>query len=156
MPVTNYDQDLTNSQYDQITKGALEFALAKDGDYGSSWTIMRKSGFTDQIYAKLLRIRSIQEAGTQLVKDDLRGEFLAVLNYSIMAISVMEPGVANDFKLTKERLNELFGKVIREARDLMQKKNHDYGEAFRVMRISSLVDMMLMRILRMISIESNN
>lgn len=156
MPIIKYDQELTNKQYDKVMEEALTFVIKKNSDYGSSWTIMRPTSLTDQIYAKLLRIRSIQEAGKQLVQDSLRDEFLGVLNYSIMALSILKPNVASSFDLTKERLQELFSAAIAEARALMQKKNHDYGEAFRAVRISALVDMMLMKALRLKSIESND
>lgn len=155
MPIIKYDQELTNTQYDKVMQEALEFVIKKNVDYKSSWTIMRPTSLTDQIYAKLLRIRSIQEAGKQLVKDGLREEFLGVLNYSIMALSILKPDVANNFSLTQKRIQKLFSVSIAEARELMQRKNHDYGEAFRAVRISALVDMMLMKALRLISIESN-
>lgn len=155
MKIPIYDQGKTDKQYDQVITEALELAMRKNGDYGSSWTAFRPSSLTSQIFAKAWRIRSIQEAGEQRVKDSLRSELIGILNYSAMALCIMEPGVAMDFELSPERQRELMTEVTTVAKRLMQEKNHDYGEAWRIVPISALVDLMVVRLFRMMHIESN-
>ena len=110
---------------------------------------------TDQLYIKANRIRSIQQAGTQLVDDPIEGEFIGLLNYSIAALVQLELGVVDQPDLSAEEALHEFDKQADKAFQLMEKKNHDYGEAWRDMRIPSLADMILQKILRVKQIEDN-
>ncbi len=124
-------------------------------DYGPAWRILRLPSLTDQLYIKANRIRSIQQAGTQLVDDPIEGEFIGLLNYSIAALVQLELGVVDQPDLSAEEALHEFDKQADKAFKLMEKKNHDYGEAWRDMRIPSLADMILQKILRVKQIEDN-
>ncbi|MBR6292148.1 MAG: DUF1599 domain-containing protein [Bacteroidales bacterium] len=132
----------------------------KTRDYGTSWRIMRMPSFTDQIFIKANRIRSIQESGENRVGDDIRGEFVAMVNYAVMALIQLE--VENSEQKTEslemplDEAMKLYDKHLGDTLDLMLNKNHDYGEAWRDMRISSMVDLILMKIRRIKQIEDNN
>jgi hypothetical protein len=125
-------------------------------DYGPAWRILRLPSLTDQLYIKANRIRSIQLAGTQLVDDSIEGEFIGLLNYSIAALIQLELGVVDQPDLSVEESLHQFDKQADKAFKLMEKKNHDYGEAWRDMRIPSLADMILQKILRVKQIEDNS
>lgn len=156
MSIVAYDQNRTNEQHDKVTSEALKLARDKNDDYGSSWTILRLSSVTAQAFAKALRIRSIQDAGKQEVADSIRSDFIGIMNYAAMGLALMEPNIANDFHLSKERQNELLTNAMSKARALMIKKNHDYGEAFRIFEISALLDLILQRLVRMKAMHERN
>ena len=128
----------------------------KTRDYGTSWRILRLPSLTDQIYIKANRIRSIQESGENCVGDDVRGEFVAMVNYATMALIQMELASDTDLELPLGQAVELYDRHIGRTLDLMMAKNHDYGEAWRQMRISSMVDLILMKIRRLKQIEDND
>ena len=128
----------------------------KTRDYGTSWRIMRLPSFTDQIYIKANRIRSIQESGENLVGDDIRDEFVAMVNYAVMALIQQELGLSGEQELPADKAMALYDIHIQRTLDLMLNKNHDYGEAWRQMRISSMVDLILMKIRRIKQIEDND
>ncbi len=131
----------------------------KTRDYGTSWRILRLPSLTDQIFIKANRIRSVQESGENLVGDDLRDEFIAMVNYAVMALILNERIRKENEELADvevERIMELYDKHLGRTIDLMMAKNHDYGEAWRQMRISSMVDLILMKLLRIKQIEDNN
>lgn len=145
----------TSKQYDEVIAHCRELFINKMKDYGPAWRILRLSSVTDQIFIKAQRIRSIEEKGTQLVADDLRGEFIGILNYSIMALVQLELGVVEKPDMTAEKATEFFDKYAKATKELMERKNHDYGEAWREMRISSITDLILQKLLRIKSIEDN-
>jgi hypothetical protein len=124
-------------------------------DYGAAWRILRLTSLTDQLFIKAQRLRSIEEKGAQMVEDSAVGEYFGIVNYSIMALIQIELGVANQPDLDREKAMGFYDHFVLEARGLMEKKNHDYGEAWREMRISSLTDMILQKILRIKQIEDN-
>jgi len=122
-------------------------------DYGAAWRILRTSSLTDQIYIKANRIRSIQEKGISLVNEGFEPEFIGIVNYSVMALIQLELGRGESDDLNAKELESLYDKHIGVSESLMENKNHDYDEAWRNMRISSLDDIILMKLLRIKSIE---
>lgn len=148
-------QEKSNTQFSEVTEEVKKLFIQKHQDYGSSWRILRPKSITDQIFIKAQRIRSIQESKENKVGDDLKGEFVGILNYSIMAVIQLD-GTVEGNDLTLEVAQEHYAKVLKKAFDLFQKKNHDYGEAWRDMRISSMVDLILQKILRVKQIEDND
>jgi hypothetical protein len=131
----------------------------KTRDYGTSWRILRLPSMTDQIFIKANRIRSVQESGENRVGDGLRGEFVAMVNYAVMALILNEELRMKKEELTDaslEKVMELYDGQTKRVLDLMMDKNHDYGEAWRQMRISSMVDLILMKLLRIKQIEDND
>jgi len=131
----------------------------KTRDYGTSWRILRLPSMTDQIFIKANRIRSVQESGENRVGDGLRGEFVAMVNYAVMALILNEELRMKKDELTDaslEKVMELYDGQTKRVLDLMMDKNHDYGEAWRQMRISSMVDLILMKLLRIKQIEDND
>lgn len=127
----------------------------KTRDYGTSWRVLRLPSLTDQIYIKANRIRSIQESGENRVGDGVEPEFVAMVNYAVMALIQQELGPDDEQDLSIERALELYDKHINCAAQLMMDKNHDYGEAWRMMRVSSMVDLILMKLRRIKQIEDN-
>ena len=148
----------TLEQYEILVGQCLELFSAKAKDYGTAWRILRLPSLTDQIYIKAQRIRSIQEKGEAKVNEGIIPEFIGIVNYSVMALIQLEVGVANsaeDIEMAPERAVELYNKYIFAAKKLMMDKNHDYDEAWRQMRISSIDDIILMKIFRIKSIEDH-
>ena len=126
----------------------------KTRDYGTSWRIMRLPSLTDQIFIKANRIRSLQESGENRVGDDIRGEFVAMVNYAVMAL-IQLTLESDDLDLGLDDAMALYDHETKRILDLMMDKNHDYGEAWRQMRIESMVDLILMKLLRIKQIEDN-
>lgn len=145
----------TNKQFEKVIQTCHQLFEKKATDYGTAWRILRLPSLTDQIYIKAQRIRSIEEKGVQQVADPLEGEFIGILNYSIMALIQLDLGVADQPDLTPDEASAAFLKKAHEAQSLMMKKNHDYGEAWREMRISSYTDLILQKLLRVKQIEDN-
>lgn len=147
----------TSKEYDQIIKECRDLFAAKLNDYGASWRILRLPSLTDQIFIKANRIRQIQESGIMKVDEGISSEFIGIINYSIIALIQLELGVANNDndKLDISLALELYDKYSNGAKSLMEDKNHDYGEAWRSMRVSSIVDLILMKIMRLKQIEDN-
>lgn len=143
----------TIEQYKAQIAQCKDIFIKKAQDYGTSWQILRLPSLTDQIYIKLLRIRNIEETGTQKIQDSVISEYQGVVNYCIMALlKIHYPQVdLSDMQLLANKYDEAVEKVL----ELMQNKNQDYGEAWRVMRVSSLTDLCLMKIHRLKSIEDN-
>jgi hypothetical protein len=144
----------TSEQYTTVISSCREIYIKKTKDYGTAWRILRPSSLTDQIFIKAQRIRTIQETGSNLVGESISGEFQAIVNYCIMALIQLEY-TSDNFELDEEEATSLYDKYAHEAFELMKKKNHDYGEAWRDMRVSSLTDLILMKILRVKQIEDN-
>lgn len=126
----------------------------KTRDYGTSWRIMRLPSLTDQIFIKANRIRSLQESGENRVGDDVRGEFVAMVNYAVMAL-IQLTLESDDLDLELNDAMALYDHETKRILDLMMDKNHDYGEAWRQMRVESMVDLILMKLLRIKQIEDN-
>jgi hypothetical protein len=124
-------------------------------DYGSAWRILRLPSLTDQIFIKAQRIRGLQENHIRKVNEDETGEFIGIINYSIMALIQLELGVAEQPDLDVKKATELYDSKIKLTKELMENKNHDYGEAWREMRVSSLTDLILQKLLRVKQIENN-
>jgi len=144
----------TNQQYDKVISICRNLFSRKMTDYGTSWRILRPISVTDQIYIKAQRIRSIEEKGVTKVDEGVRPEFIGIINYAIMGIIQLELG-PSDVELNPEETMALYDKHFNQAKTLMQAKNHDYGEAWRNMRISSYTDLILMKIKRTKQIEDN-
>lgn len=146
----------TVQQFENVVVRCREVFLEKMKDYGFAWRILRTPSLTDQIYIKANRIRSIESKGISKVGEGSIPEFVGIINYSVMALIQLELGVAEEADLNREKGLELYNKYIYEARDLMLNKNHDYDEAWRNMRVSSLTDIILMKLLRIKQIEDND
>lgn len=144
----------TNQQYDKVISICRNLFSRKMTDYGTSWRILRPISVTDQIYIKAQRIRSIEEKGVTKVDEGVRPEFIGIINYAIMGIIQLELG-PSDVELNPEETMALYDKHFTQAKTLMQAKNHDYGEAWRNMRISSYTDLILMKLKRTKQIEDN-
>ena len=145
----------TNDQYKQVIDNCRTIFVKKAHDYGTAWRILRTSSLTDQIFIKANRIRTIQETGENKVGECIEDEFVAIVNYCSMGLIQMELGYDSGTGMSADEAIIKYDEKIEEAFDLMQKKNHDYGEAWRDMRISSLTDMIMMKILRTKQIEDN-
>ncbi|CAM4187318.1 DUF1599 domain-containing protein [Zobellia nedashkovskayae] len=145
----------TSEQYDEVIKTCRDLFEKKMKDYGSAWRILRLPSLTDQIFIKAQRIRSLQENDVRKVDEGERSEFIGIINYSIMALVQLEKGVADQPDLSVAQAVELFDKHATTTKTLMENKNHDYGEAWRDMRVSSLTDLILQKLLRVKQIEDN-
>lgn len=148
-------EEKTIGEYRQVIKACKDIFEKKTKDYGTAWRILRASSLTDQIFIKGKRIRSIQEKGTQKVQEDTNGEFIAIINYCIMAIIQLQMDESEGMDIPYETLEPLYDKIAEETLQLLTNKNHDYGEAWRDMRVSSMLDIILMKILRTKQIEDN-
>lgn len=145
----------TSEQYDAIITFCRDLFSKKMKDYGSAWRILRLPSLTDQIYIKAQRIRSLQENEVRKVDEGEKSEFIGIINYAIMALIQLEKGIAQEPDLSSEEAIKLYNKHIGFTKSLMEKKNHDYGEAWRDMRISSLTDLIIQKLLRVKQIEDN-
>jgi hypothetical protein len=145
----------TSIEYKQVIKECKEIFINKTLDYGTAWRILRLPSITDQIYIKAQRIRSIQDKGTQQVNESISSEFIGIINYCVIALMQMELTESGDLEIPAEKVSELYEKHISETLALLMKKNHDYGEAWREMRVSSITDIILMKLLRVKQIEDN-
>jgi hypothetical protein len=148
--------DLTLRQYDQSILKCKDIFLKKMKDYGTAWRILRPSSITDQIFIKAQRIRSIEDKKTQKVEEGVESEYIGIINYSIIALIQLELDEKAPMELPFELANSLYEKFSDIAKNLMLNKNHDYGEAWRDMRVSSMTDLILMKILRIKQIEENS
>ena len=147
--------NITSQQYDSIIAICRSLFINKMKDYGSAWRILRLPSLTDQIYIKAQRIRSLQENEVRKIDEDETGEFIGIINYSIMALIQLELGVVDQPDLNVEEATQLYDAKVKLTKDLMEDKNHDYGEAWREMRVSSLTDLILQKLLRVKQIEDN-
>ncbi len=147
--------DKTLKQYDSAASRCKEVFAKKTKDYGTAWRILRSSSLTDQLFIKASRIRSIEELGERKVAEGVVPEYIGLVNYSIMALIQLELPEKTTFDLEPDKASRLYDEQMNQARNLMQAKNHDYGEVWREMRISSLTDLILMKLLRIKQIEDN-
>ena len=147
--------NITSQQYDGVIAICRALFINKMKDYGSAWRILRLPSLTDQIFIKAQRIRTLQENDVQKIADNATAEFIGIINYSIMALVQLELGVVDKPDLNTEKATELYDAKLKLTKDLMENKNHDYGEAWREMRVSSLTDLILQKLLRVKQIEDN-
>ena len=145
----------TSEQYDKVISVCRELFSKKAQDYGTAWRVLRLPSLTDQIFIKAQRIRSLQENGTRKVDEDETSEFIGIINYCAMALIQMDKGIATQPDLSAEEAIQLYNEKIAITKSLMEAKNHDYGEAWRDMRVSSLTDLIIQKLLRVKQIEDN-
>jgi hypothetical protein len=145
----------TSSQFDQEISTCRELFYKKMKDYGTAWRILRHSSITDQLFIKAQRIRSIQEKGISKIDESITGEFIGIINYAVIGLIQLELGVTSEIIMEESTTMQLYDKYVSTAKALMSNKNHDYGEAWRDMRVSSITDLILMKILRTKQIEDN-
>lgn len=145
----------TSKEYDKVITICRDLFIKKMSDYGSAWRILRLPSLTDQIFIKAQRIRSLQENSIRKIDEDETGEFIGIINYSIMALIQLELGVVDQPDLNVEKATLWYDEKISLTKSLMEAKNHDYGEAWREMRVSSLTDLILQKLLRVKQIEDN-
>ena len=146
----------TIAEYDSIIKKCEDIFAKKMKDYGSAWRILRISSLTDQIFIKTQRIRSIEQKGEQKVAEDISNEFVGIVNYAVIGLIQLDLGVSElAEEMDYNEVMNIFSKHVNIAKELMMAKNHDYGEAWRDMRVSSLTDLILQKILRVKQIEDN-
>ncbi len=146
----------TNNQYLQAVQTSKDIFIKKTKDYGTAWRVLRTISVVDQIFIKALRIRTIQELKTQKVGDDIRSEFMGILNYAIIGLIQLELGNPTVEELPVDTTEQLYQKQVQFAMDTMQSKNHDYGEAWRDMSQESFADLILMKLLRIKQILQND
>ncbi len=145
----------TSVQFEKVISQCRDLFGKKLQDYGAAWRVLRPSSITDQIYIKVNRIRTLQMTDKKMVDESEEDEFIAIVNYSIIGLIQLEKGLSNDFNENKEEILGLYEKYANEAKALMERKNHDYGEAWRDMRISSITDLIYQKVLRTKQIEDN-
>lgn len=149
-------QDTTNIQYDEAIKPCREIFINKSRDYGTSWRVYRIISIADQIFIKASRIRTIQEKGQQKIGDDILSEFSGIFNYAIMGLIQLDnPSTGESVEMNVDLLNDLYNQKVDLAKSLMQDKNHDYGEAWRMMSQESFADLILAKVLRIKQIVAN-
>lgn len=146
----------TSTQYKEVIAACQDLFTKKTRDYGTAWRVLRLPSITDQIYIKAQRIRSIQEKGQQKVGDTIRDEFIGIVNYCIIALIQIRLETAASMELSVDEVVPLYEEAAKETYHLLENKNHDYGEAWRDMRVSSMTDIILMKLLRVKQIEEND
>ena len=146
----------TTTQFDQVVSKCTEIFEKKTIDYGTAWRILRSSSLTDQIFIKANRIRTIQENKVSKVDEGIESEFIGIINYCVMALIQLDLKNDERLELPSDEVLNMYNKYIFKSKELMHQKNHDYGEAWRDMRVSSLTDLILMKILRVKQIEDNS
>ncbi|HTF81485.1 MAG TPA: DUF1599 domain-containing protein [Cytophagales bacterium] len=145
----------TQLEYKSVISYCRDLFLKKNKDYGTAWRILRLPSITDQIYIKAQRIRSIQEKGKQMVNEEIDLEFVAMINYAIMALIQLQLKDSTLMEIPVDQLTILYDNEVERTYELLMAKNHDYGEAWREMRVSSITDIILMKIFRTKQIEDN-
>jgi len=146
----------TSKQYDAVVAKCRSLFINKMSDYGSAWRILRLPSLTDQIFIKAQRIRGLQQNAERKVDEGEVSEFIGIINYCLMALIQLEKGVVEQPDLNSEEASQLYDEKIAITKQLMMDKNHDYGEAWRDMRVSSLTDLILQKLLRVKQIENNS
>lgn len=145
----------TSAEYQSVIKVCKELFIKKTTDYGTAWRVLRLSSITDQIFIKAQRIRTLEEKKISKVGEDITSEYIGIVNYCVIAMIQMDMHVESLQEIPAEIVSRLYDEKIAETQELMFAKNHDYGEAWRDMRISSLTDLILMKLLRVKQIEDN-
>lgn len=146
----------TSEQFDSVIRVCRDLFSKKLTDYGASFRVLRTPSLTDQIFIKVKSLRNFQTTGVSKVGESEEENFMAIVNYAIIGLIQLEKGFADDFKQDKNEILTLYDRFSNEAKELMQKKNHDYGEAWREMRISSITDLIYQKVLRTKQIEDNS
>lgn len=145
----------TSAQFDGVIAACRALFEKKMKDYGTAWRVLRPSSVTDQIYIKVNRIRTLQMTHVKMVNDSEEDEFVAIVNYSIIGLIQLEKGFSDELNANPEEIINLYDSYAQQAKELMERKNHDYGEAWRDMRISSITDLIYQKVLRTKQIEDN-
>ena len=145
----------TSKQFDEVIQVCRELFSNKLSDYGASFRVLRTSSLTDQIFIKVKSLRNFQTSQVSKVGESEEENFIAIVNYSIIGLIQLEKGFADDFKQDRDEILEMYDRFAFEAKELMLRKNHDYGEAWREMRISSITDLIYQKVLRTKQIEDN-
>lgn len=145
----------TSQEYDSVIAVCKSLFLKKTNDYGTAWRILRPASITDQIFIKAQRIRTLEEKKVSKVGEDVTSEYIGIINYCIIGMIQLEMGPDEPNELDPARVQVLFEEKATATKELMFAKNHDYGEAWRDMRVSSLTDLILMKIFRVKQIEDN-
>ncbi|MCR5013700.1 MAG: DUF1599 domain-containing protein [Bacteroidales bacterium] len=146
----------TEKQFHDVLAQCRMLFINKMKDYGPAWRILRTPSLTDQIFIKVKRIRTLQTESVHLVDEGIEPEFIGIVNYAAMGIIQLQLGVVDKPDLSADEATALYDKVTNEAYELMTRKNHDYDEAWRDMRVSSITDLIMSKVLRTKSIEDNN
>lgn len=145
----------TSAQFDEQIKRCREIFEKKTHDYGTSWRVLRPQSLTDQLFIKAQRIQTLEEKGTSKVDEGVESEFIGLINYSIIGLIQLQLKADKRMELPEEETMHLYDKEVAQIKSLMMAKNHDYGEAWRDMRVSSFTDLILMKLLRIKQIEDN-
>lgn len=145
----------TVTEYKEVINLCKDIFVNKTKDYGTAWRILRLPSITDQIFIKAQRIRSIQEKGTQKIDEDIKSEFIGIINYSVIALIQMQLKDSQEMEIPAKTIETFYNQEIDTTIELLMNKNHDYGEAWRDMRVSSITDIILMKIFRVKQIEDN-
>lgn len=145
----------TAQQFKEVISECRALFNNKMKDYGTAWRVLRTSSVTDQIYIKVKRIRTLQMSEVKMVDENEEEEFIAIINYAIIGLIQLEKGTSDVLNHSEEDIMKLYDDYSQKALDLMLKKNHDYGEAWRDMRISSITDLIYQKVLRTKQIEDN-
>ncbi len=150
------NMNVTNQQYDTVIQQCKKIFIQKAADYGTAWRVLRIISVADQIFIKALRIRTIQDKKMQLVADDIGSEFKAIVNYAVIGLIQLEIGNARVEEIPVAQVEEWYEKQIQNTKNIMQNKNHDYGEAWREMSQESFADLILMKLMRIKQILAND
>ena len=145
----------TSSEYDKVIGQCKDIFIRKTRDYGTAWRVLRVISIVDQIFIKAQRIRTIQEKGKQKIADDARGEFKGIINYAVIGLIQLKLDAGAPEELDAATVSRMYDEEIRIAKQLMEDKNHDYGEAWRSMSQESFVDLVLMKLQRIRQILQN-
>lgn len=146
----------TGRQYDQAVTGCKDIFIKKTKDYGTSWRVLRTISIVDQLFIKAMRIRTVQETGVQRVGDDIRGEFQGIVNYGVIGLIQLSKADARIEEIPADAVSALYDAGIHQAKSIMVDKNHDYGEAWRDMSQEGLVDLIIVKLLRIRQILAND
>ena len=145
----------TSVQFDKVIAECRDLFSKKMQDYGAAWRVLRPSSITDQLYIKVNRIRTLQMTGKKMVDESEHNEFIAIVNYAIIGLIQIEKGLSETLNENPSEIMKLYDHYAQESKNLMERKNHDYGEAWRDMRISSITDLIYQKVLRTKQIEDN-
>ncbi|WP_316823234.1 DUF1599 domain-containing protein [Pedobacter gandavensis] len=145
----------TSQEFDSVIAVCKSLFIKKTKDYGTAWRILRPSSITDQIFIKAQRIRTLEEKKVSMVDEGIIPEYIGIINYCVMGMLQLELSTDDSYDLPLEQVEGLYDEKVKFTKDLMFAKNHDYGEAWRDLRISSFTDLILMKILRVKQIEDN-
>lgn len=146
----------TDKQYEDVIKLCKDIFDKKLKDYGTAWRILRPSSITDQIFIKAQRIRSLETKKEQKIDEGIIPEYIGIINYALIALIQLELGTSENINLEPEEVKKMYLNYFKKAKELMMKKNHDYDEAWRSMRVTSFTDLILMKIFRTKEIENND